>query len=74
MSTTDQLASLLLGMRAATHMMDIIIDLCRSLASGIADAQLPAINGSGHDRCKGSSQIPVPEYWATLNAAWHHVS
>jgi hypothetical protein len=52
--------------------MDIIIDLCRSLASGIADAQLPAINGSGHDRYKGSSQIPVPEYSPTLNTAWQH--
>jgi hypothetical protein len=61
-------------MRAATHMMDIIIDLCRSLASGIADAQLPAINGSGHDRYKGSSQIPVPEYSPTLNTAWQHFS
>jgi hypothetical protein len=39
MSTTDQLASFLLAMRAATHMMDIIIDLCCSLASGIANAQ-----------------------------------
>jgi hypothetical protein len=39
MSTKDQSASFLLGMRAATHNMEIIIDLRSSLTSGIANAQ-----------------------------------
>jgi hypothetical protein len=39
MSTKDQPASFLLGMRAATHLVEIIIDLHGSLASGIANAQ-----------------------------------
>jgi hypothetical protein len=39
MSTKDQPASFLLGMRAATHIMEIIIDLRGSLTSGIANAQ-----------------------------------
>jgi hypothetical protein len=39
MSTKDQPASFLLGMRAATHMMEIIIDLHDSLTSAIANAQ-----------------------------------
>jgi hypothetical protein len=65
MSTKDQPASLLLGMRAATHMMDTIIDLGGPLAGGILDAQRPAVHGSDHDRNKGSSQLLVPEYSPT---------
>jgi hypothetical protein len=38
-STKDQPASFLLGVRSATHMMEIIIDLRGSLTSGIAAAQ-----------------------------------
>jgi len=61
-------------MRAATHMVEIIIDLHGSLASGIVDAQQQAIRGSDHDRDQGHCNFPFRINSPTLNAAWHHFS